>query len=286
MPLEFEKQKPQPLMLGDKAHYTLSSYDPVHVEVEVPYTNEEEVSMMVESVLAQMGATEEDLKDEDWIKEHFEDVNSVDELYAAARAQISEMNAQVAEQQKVGMAVAELTKRLQQAVPTMLLARYRQSVMMNFQQQLAAEGLTVEQFMANSGATQSDINRMLDEQALRIAEQEAALDAYAREKKLSVMEDEIAQLLGFPEAEADNFIKQAKGAGQYEQLKDAALHAKAAQVLVAECSCTYHHESEEQGRARFEQIKQLHEQYERNFAQDVEGEAEASPKSGSGFTLV
>ncbi|MBR1830107.1 MAG: hypothetical protein IJ781_11515 [Atopobiaceae bacterium] len=143
MPLEFEKQKPQPLMLGDKAHYTLSSYDPVHVEVEVPYITDEEVAMTVETILNQMGATTADLSDESWLKEHFEDVQTVDELYAAARAQISEMNAQVAEQQKVGMAVAELTKRLQQAVPTMLLARYRQSVMMNFQQQLAAEGLTI-----------------------------------------------------------------------------------------------------------------------------------------------
>ena len=286
MPLEFEKQKPQPLMLGDKAHYTLSSYDPVHVEVEVPYITDEEVAMTVETILNQMGATTADLSDESWLKEHFEDVQTVDELYAAARAQISEMNAQVAEQQKVGMAVAELTKRLQQAVPTMLLARYRQSVMMNFQQQLAAEGLTIEQFMAHSGATQSDINKMFDDQAVRIAEQEAALDAYAREKKLSVGEEEIPQLLGIPAPEAESFIRQAKSAGQYDQLKDAALHTKAAQVLVAECSCTYNHETEEPGKARFEQIKQLREQYERNFAQDNDGETEASPKPSSGFTLV
>lgn len=282
MPLEFEKQKPQPLMLGDKAHYTLSSYDPVQVEVEVPFTTDEEVSMTVETILNQMGATTEDLANESWIQEHFEDVKTADELYAAARAQISEMNAQVAAQQKVGQAVAELTKRLQQAIPTMLLARYRQSVMMNFQQQLAAEGLTIEQFMAHSGATQSDINRMLDEQAVRIAEQEAALDAYAREKKLSVDEEEFGTLLGIPSPEVENVIKQAKGAGQYEQLKDAALHAKAARVLVAECDCTYHHESEAQGKARFEQIKRLREQYERDFA----GEGEEETDSDSGFTLV
>ena len=282
MPLEFEKQKPQPLMLGDKAHYTLSSYDPVSIVVDVARTTDDDVNFAIDTMLGQVGATREDLNDPAFLAEHFEDVKSADELYAAARDELEQVNAQYAESQKVGLAVAELTKRLQQAIPTMLLARYLQGVRMNFEQQLAAEGMTVEQFMARSGASRTDIEEMVGAQARQVAEQEAALDAYAREKKLTVDEDEFSHLLGIPAAGIDEVIKQARAAGQYEQLKDAALHAKAAQSVVAECSCTYRHETEEQAKERVARARRLRAEYEQAFA---EAEKEAS-EPDSGFELV
>lgn len=280
MPLEFEKQKPQPLMLGDKAHYTLSSYDPVEVVVDIPFTTDEDVTFALATVLERMGATRENLSDSAWLAEHFQGITSQEELVTVIRAQITDMNAQVAEQQKVGLAVEKLTERLQQAIPTMLLARYRQAVEMRFQQQLAAEGMTVDQFMANSGASRADINEMLDAQATQVAEQEAALDAYAREKKLAVSEDEYGPLLGIPASDIEGVIKQAKGSGQFEQLKDAALHAKAAQAVAAECSCTYHHETEAEAHERIERVMRMREEYERGFGKEEEDD------KGSGFQLV
>ena len=40
-----ELVKPDPLIIGGKAHYTLTSYEPVSVEVEVHNVSEEDVDL-------------------------------------------------------------------------------------------------------------------------------------------------------------------------------------------------------------------------------------------------
>lgn len=277
MPLDFEPQKPQPLMLGDKAHYTLTSYDPVSIEVEVPFTTEEDVDLALDSMLARMGGTRDNLSDPAWVTEHFQGISDVAGLRRAVRSQVEDMAAQMAESQKVNRAVAALAKRLQQAVPAMHLARYRQGVQMSFEQQLASEGMTIDDFLLRSGASRAELDTMFDHQAKAAAEQDAALDAYAHQKKLSVTEEEFGRLLGVPSSDMEEMIGQARAAGQYADLRDAALHAKAAQSVVAECACTYRHESEAEARIRTAHYKRLREQYERG--------AEAGGK-GTGFTLV
>jgi hypothetical protein len=277
MALEFEPQKPQPLMLGDKAYYTLSSYDPVSIEVRVPYVCEEDIDMALSAVLMQTGASPEQLSDPAWLSEHFDGISNLNTLRDVIRSEITEMNARFAEQQKVGLAVGELTKRLEQSVPAMHVARYRQDVQMSFEQQIASEGMTVDQFLMRAGTTRSKLEAMFDQQAKQAAEGDAALDAYAREKKLTVSEDEFGQLLGIPASEIDNVIAQVKAAGQLGAMKEAALHAKAAQTLAAECSCTYLHETEAEARVRVAQAQRLREQYDRG--------SEADGNAGS-FTLV
>ena len=74
MAIEFEK--PQPLMLGDKAHYTLTSYDPVTITVQVPFTTDEDVEFALDTVLQRMGATPEKLSDSAWLAEHFQGISS------------------------------------------------------------------------------------------------------------------------------------------------------------------------------------------------------------------
>ena len=280
MPLEFQPRKPQPLMLGDKAHYTLSSYDPVSVEVTVLQTTDEDIDLALDTLLENAGATRDDLADPVWFAEHFEGVPDEATMREEVRAELNVMNARFAEERKAGLAIAELIKRLEQSIPLMHLARYRQAVQMSFEQQMAAEGMTLNDFLANSGASRNDLDAMFDQQAQYTAEQDAALDAYAREKKLSVAVDEIGQLLGIPADQLDEVIAQTRASGQYDQLHDAALHAKAARSVVAECNCTYHHETEAEARVRIAQAKQLREQYDRGFGgNDAE-------ESGSGFTLV
>ena len=279
MAIEFEK--PQPLMLGDKAHYTLSSYEPVSIEVEVPFTTEEDVDFAIQTMLDRVGGTQADLDDAAWLAQRFPGVSDRAQLRAAVRAQLTDMNAEVAESQKLGLAVAELTKRLQQSVPPSHLARYRQGVQVSFEQQIASEGMTVEQFLSRSAATRADLEIMFDEQARQTAEQDAALDAYAREKKLTVSEDEFGRLLGIPASELDELKAQAKAAGQFDQLKDAALHAKAAAAVAAESSCSYHHGSEAEAHERIEQIRRMRARFEGTGAGPDGGKGR-----GSGFELV
>ena len=90
MAIEFEK--PQPLMLGDKAHYTLSSYDPVTITVNVPFTTEEDVDLALDGVLRQMGATRENLADSAWLAEHFQGISDAETLRQVIRSQVADMN--------------------------------------------------------------------------------------------------------------------------------------------------------------------------------------------------
>ncbi|MDO5107683.1 MAG: hypothetical protein Q4D39_05345, partial [Coriobacteriaceae bacterium] len=107
------------------------------------------------------------------------------------------------------------------------------------------------------GISAAEFEGMLDAQAIQTSQIDAALDAYAHEKKLSVDEREFGPLLGMKPNDVKNLIKQAQAAGRYDDIRDAALRAKAADAVVAECSCTYHHESEAEAAERLKMLRDL-----------------------------
>ena len=132
-------QKPAPLMIGNKAYYTLTSYDPVEVEVIVPFITDEEVELALGSLLEDEGGTVENLSDPDWIAKHFEGLRSTDELHRVLRARLREMNAQFAEDQKRDKCMVALAERLGQSVPPEHVAAVRAGIYANFKQRAASE---------------------------------------------------------------------------------------------------------------------------------------------------
>ena len=104
MPIE----KPLPLMVGNKAYYSLTSYDPVEIEVNVPYTSDEDIELGLEMTLADMGGSLASLDDPTWVAEHFEGLHDAGEVREAMRQEVLAMNANAAEQQKVGECVEAL----------------------------------------------------------------------------------------------------------------------------------------------------------------------------------
>lgn len=250
-------QKPAPLMVGNKAYYTLTSYDPVEVEVIVPFITDEEVELALGSLLEDEGGTVENLSDPDWITKHFEGLRSTDELHRVLRARLREMNAQFAEDQKRDKCMVALAERLGQSVPSEHVAAVRAGIYANFKQRAAANGMTMDEFIAKGGIPTSEFEAMLDAQAVQTSEIDAALDAYAHEKKLSVEEREFGPLLGMKPDDVKDLIKQARAAGRYEDIREAALRAKAGEAVVAECSCTYHHESEAEAAERLKMLREL-----------------------------
>ena len=81
-----ELVKPEPLVIGGRAHYTLTSYDPVSIDVDVPYTTEEDVEYALQVTVAQAGGGPAQLNDDAWMREQFEDVSGVDEMRACVAA--------------------------------------------------------------------------------------------------------------------------------------------------------------------------------------------------------
>lgn len=275
-------EKPLPLMVGDKAYYSLTSYDPVEITVEVPYTSEEDIQYGLEMTVADMGGTPEDLNNPSWLAEHFEGMTTRAQVYEAMRQEMRAMNAQLAEQQKLGKCVEALSARLVQAVPPEHIERTREALRARFTQQLQAEGLTPSQFMTRSGTSPAQLEAMFDKQARELSEGDAALSAYAHEKKLKVDEFEYERLLGLPPEELKKVMDQARAAGQLDELRESALRYKAAQIVVAECSCTYEHETPEQARVRMLQYRQMRKMYEQSFSDEVNEDEDGK----TGFKLV
>ena len=183
-------EKPLPLMVGNKAYYSLTSYDPVEIEVDVPYTSDEDIQYGLQMTVADLGAA--------WVAEHFDGMTTKQQVVEAMRQQMVAMAAQVAEQQKVGKCVEALSARLCQSIPPQHLEEARQAIRMRFTQQLQEEGMTPDQFLARSGTSMAQLEAMFDRQARQMAEGDAALSAYAHEKKLKVDEHEFGRLLGIP----------------------------------------------------------------------------------------
>lgn len=281
MPIE----KPLPFMVGNKAYYSLTSYDPVEVEVNVPYTSDEDIEIGLELTLAEVGGTLADLDDPAWVAERFEGMSNADEVREAIRQDVLAMNANIAEQQKVGACVEALAARLGQSIPPQHLEQTKQAIRMHFAQQLDADGMTPEQFMTRTGTSPVQLEAMFDRQARQAAEGDAALSAYAHEKKLKVDEQEYGGLLGIPADEVQGVIDQARATGQYDELREVALRAKAAQLVVAECSCSYRHETPQEAHVRLMQYRKLREEFDRKMADDEPDDLQEGHEK-TGFKLV
>lgn len=280
MPIE----KPLPLMVGNKAYYSLTSYDPVEITIDVPYTSDEDIEYSVAATIREMGGTEESLEDPAWLAEHFDGLTTKDQVYSAMRQELTHMGEQLVEQQKASKCVEALGARLCQSIPPMHLEQTKMAVRQRFIDQLRAEGMTPEQFMERSGTSRAQLDTMLDQQALQMAEGSAALSAYAHEKKLKVDEHEFGRLLGIPAEEVEGVISQARSVGQYDDLREAALRSKAAQIVLAECSCTYKHETPQEARMRMAQLRQMEQMYAQRFEDDQQDDAPAD--NATGFKLV
>ena len=263
MPIE----KPLPLMVGNKAYYTLTSYDPVEITVEVPYVTDEDVAMALQMTVTQLGGTMASLDDPAWVAERFEGLTTRAQVEDVIRYQVKSM------------------ARLAQSIPPQHLEEARHAVQAHFTESLQAEGMTPQQFMSRTGTTPAQLESMFDRQARQMAEGEAALSAFAHQRKLKVDEHEFAQLLGLPPEQADEIIAHVKASGQFDDMREAALRSKAAQIVVAECSCSYQHESPEKARLRVAQYRQMQQML--GDEEDDESSEPAAPAEGrTGFKLV
>ena len=186
-----------------------------------------------------------------------------------------------------GKCVEALSARLAQSIPPQHLEEAKNAIKARFVQQLQAEGLTPDQFLARSGTSAMQLEAMFDRQAQQMAEGDAALSAVAHERKLKVDEMEYGRLLGLAPDALNQVMEQARAAGQLDDLREAALRAKAAQLVVAECACTYNHETAAQAEARIRQYRQMEQMFAERFEKDEPTQEQEPPTSnGNGFKLV
>ncbi len=251
-----ELVKPEPLIISGRAHYTLTSYDPVSIVIDVASTTDEDVELAVQMSVMQLGGGPAELADEAWIRENFEGLHNASELRELVRQELMAMNGQAAEQQKVQKCAKELAKRLVQAVPQSSVARARQMVEQSFAMGLQEQGVTENEFMIQTGMRTSDLQAMFATQAKDVAEQEAAIDAWIEHRNLQISDEEIPQYAGMPPTEdTTKLLYDLHRSGQYESARTFALRNKGMSIVMAEASCTYRHETPAQAQKRAAQTR-------------------------------
>ena len=242
--------KPEPLIIGGHAHYTLSSYDPVTVELRIPRVTETDIDLAIAAMTQEAGGTPEEAKNDAWVRENFEGATGASDLRDFVANQIVAMSTEIAEEEKATQCASALAQRLEQSVPQASIEQYRQMIRQTFYAQLAQDNMTIENVAAAAGVRPSDFDVMFDEQAVAAAENEAALDAWAEHRKLTVSDEEIPRFLRLDPVEADDFLRDASAHGALETVRQAALRSKALEIVTAECSCTYIHETPQEAAQR------------------------------------
>lgn len=250
-------QKPEPLVIGNKAFYTLTSYGPVDVKVHVVRTTDEEVELAIQTLVREAGGTEKDIADPTWVASHFDGLENEQRLREQTRAYLSSLSEDSAEEQKANACLDALAERLCQSVPAAQVTQVKDALFQDIAQQIATTGQPVEAVLAQMGMRPDQLDSMLQSEAVKEAEHEAALDAYASEKKIKVDETELPHLLQLSPTDAQALIARAKAAGQMDQLLDAARRTKALEAVVSECNCAYVQESEAEAKKRLTEVAEV-----------------------------
>ena len=245
--------KPQPLIMGGKAYYTLASTDPVQVELVVPQVTDAEVEMALQSIAQQAGVEISQATDPAWLEENF-GTRRLDDVREGLRAQMTDANYSLLEQQRTQACAAELATRLNQSVPPALIDEVRQQLEANFSASLRAGGTSLDEMIAQTGADRLSIMSTFDEQAKLIAEQDAALATFARDRKLDVAVEDYPRLLHMPASQVLALVDQARAVGQEQQIRESALRNRALEIVVAESICTYRKETDEEAAKRVERL--------------------------------
>lgn len=234
--------KPEPLVIGGHAHYTLTSYDPVSVEVQVHDITDEDVEQALQAAIVQMGGGPERLADDAWIRDHFDDVHGAAELRSVMREELEAMNDEMTDRQLATACASELAKRLVQRVAREQVAQVHEDIEQTFVMTLQQQGLSLDMFLAQTGGSKAEMDAMFNEQARKTAEEEAAIDAWAEKNGITISNDELPQVLGIPPTQAKQMMDSLVAAGQVEKLRRTAVRSKALGMIMDECSCTYVHD--------------------------------------------
>jgi hypothetical protein len=173
------------------------------------------------------------------------------------REQVGMMNREMAEQQKLARCVEVLRGRLLQSVLQTQVDRAAEALRERFLQSLSADGVTPAQFMAQTHTTSEQLDAMFAQQAMEVAEGDAALSAMAHYRKLRVGDAELGELLGMDDDEVAQVVSQARATGTLDELHESALRYKAARIVVEECACTYRHETPAEAARRVAQYREM-----------------------------
>lgn len=164
------------------------------------------------------------------------------------------MNQAYSEFSKASLCATELAKRLEQSVPAQLVQTASDSLIQGYQQYTQQQGLPLEAVLSGMGMSPEDFQAMLANQAIELATQEAALDAFADEYAIVADESELPGVLEVSPTMAKQLIEDARAHNALDDLLRAAVRTKVRNILAAEAEVTYEYESAKDAEKRVEQM--------------------------------
>ena len=244
-------EKPLPMQIGNTYYYTLSSYDPVDIEVTVMNVTDADIDFAFSSLVVEHKG-DPNTVDDAWSKEHFDGL-TLAELRSALRQQLEQAASERAEQEKAIRCTEVLAQRLQQSVPQNVLRSYESNLSYLATEELRQAGSSIDE----PSKLDEDLMQGIQIQARALAERDAALDAYANKKKLTLDDSEIAGLMYLSQEDYQELIEKLPSQNDMQYIRESALREKVRRVLVAECKCNYHHETAEEAAKRAEALAKL-----------------------------
>ena len=238
-------------MVDGRPYYTLSSYDPVQIEIYIPQVTDEDVNLALETMVERIGGTLRDLDDPQWLQAHFRGAHDLDQLRSVVRSQVSAANNLAIKDELISQSLAALARRLVQRVPDEAVEATRKQIRDQAEEQLKRQGHSLDEH-AGSDTPLADL---MEAEALAAAEQEAALEAFVNKRRIEVGDDELPGLLGSDEESAKNVVESARKAGKLDELRAYAVKNKACQQVVSEARITWHHETDHEAAERAAQMR-------------------------------
>jgi trigger factor len=175
-----------------------------------------------------------------WVKANMPGLSTVPELREKIREQgIAQREKELANM-KSFLAASELAKRFKGSIPDELYEMTRDDLMQTLQQNLKAQGKTMQEFIQEQGGNEQQFSMQLMLQTREVLTQGFTLDALARHLALEVTDEDIAQTfhLMAPGHEREARME-FELTGRMYQIHEAALRNKANKWLVENAEVEY-----------------------------------------------
>ncbi|MGI6754696.1 MAG: hypothetical protein ACOX4F_01600 [Atopobiaceae bacterium] len=244
------ESKPLPFVIDGKPYYTLSSYEPLSFEVFVPQVTEEDVSLALEEMVRAIGGSPENLNDIQWLQAHFQGAHDLEQLRGVIRSQLNVDNNLEVRNAIISKTLDALSTRLSQEPLPQEVEAARTKVKNMALTHLQERGATMSEDM------EKGIDTLVDQQAVQVATQEAALLAYAVKHEMSVEPDELPNLLEMDEDTYQELVENASP-GELDELTTQALRSKALNTIVREAHISWHYESDREAHERIAQLRHV-----------------------------
>lgn len=218
---------------------TLSSYDPVELELPNADVSDKEVSDQMAQIAAAYAQNQGfqsivPAVTDSWVRKNISGCSTVPEFQERIREQIEQYKKQAIEEQKSYQTAALLADRLQGDIPDELFDAATDDFKQTFDERLAREGKTRDQFIQENRLNPEDFEHICETQAREEMRQSFALDALAEHLGLEATPEECNKTLDLmnPERSKDTDVDKDTDMSQLFLIQEATLRRLASDWLL------------------------------------------------------